>query len=130
MELKLDSGSSEHPQLARVSKRLKDHCGNSIGTANSNPVLDTRMYDIEFADGHKQALSANMIAENMFASTDVEGHCHLLLDSIKGFRKIKEAIGKEEVFVLLSYEKKRRRETTKGYQINYSGGIETQLGVS
>ena len=78
MELKLDSGSSEHPQLARVSNRLKDHRGNPIGTANSNPVLDKRMYEIEFADGHEQALSANMIAENMFASIDEEATYYLI----------------------------------------------------
>ena len=78
MELKLDSGSSEHPQLARVSKRLKDHRGNHIGTAKSNPVLDTRRYEIEFSDGHKQTISANMIAENMFASIDEEATYYLI----------------------------------------------------
>ena len=97
LDLKLDSGSSEHTQLARVMKRLKDHCGNPIGIGNINPVLDTRMYEIEFAGGHKQALSANMIAESMFVSINEEGHCHLLLDSIIDFRKTKEAIGKKKM---------------------------------
>ena len=118
MELKLDSGSSDHPQLARVTKRLKDHRENPIGTGNSNPVLDTRMYEIEFADGHKQALSVNTINENMFASIDKKGHRHLLLDSIIGFRKTKETKGKEDSFVLSSNKNKRRREKTKGYQMD------------
>ena len=76
------------------------------------------MYEIEFVDGRKQALSANMIAVNMFASIDEKGHRHLLIDSIIGFRKIKEAIGKEGAIVLSSNENKRRIETTIGYQID------------
>ena len=74
MELAIDMGCHEHPQYAKVTKQLKDHCGNPIGTANNNPILDTRMYKVEFADGSKQALVANIIAENMFASVDKEGH--------------------------------------------------------
>ena len=88
MELAIESAGHEHPQFARVTKRLKDHRGNPIGTAHSNPILDTRMYEVEFADGSKQAMTANTIAENMFASVDEEGHRHLLLDAIVGFRKM------------------------------------------
>jgi len=69
MELTIDRGG-EHPEFARVTKRLKDHRGNPIGTANNNPILDTRMYEVEYADDHKQALSANVIAENLFTSVD------------------------------------------------------------
>ena len=57
-----------------MTKRLRDNQGNPIGTSNVNPMLDTRMHEVEFLDGHKQALSANAIAENMFASVDKEGH--------------------------------------------------------
>ena len=67
---------------ARVTKRLKDHEGKPIGTAHQNPIMDTRMYEVEYTDGFKQAMSANVIAENMFASVDEEGHRHLLLDAI------------------------------------------------
>ena len=87
MELTLPINHSEYPQHACVIKQLKDHCGFPIRTANNNPILDTIMYEIEFADGHKQALSINVIVESMFAYVDEEGHWHLLLDSIVGFRK-------------------------------------------
>ena len=75
---------------------MKDHRGNPIGTANNKPILDTRMYEVEYADGHKQALSANVIVENVFASVDKEGHRHLLLDQILDHRRISEAIAKED----------------------------------
>lgn len=118
MELSIPTGDGPHPKHARVTKRLKDHRGNPIGIPNDNPILDTRMYEVELIDGQKQALSANAIAENMFASVDEEGHRHLLLDSIIGFRKSKEALEGEDAFVLSSNGNKRRKETTRGYQMN------------
>ena len=54
MELTIDRGG-EHPEFAKVIKRLKDHYGNTIGTANDNPILDTRMYEVEYIAYHKQA---------------------------------------------------------------------------
>ena len=116
MELAIDRGG-EHAEFARVTKRLKDHRGNPIGTANDNPILDTRMYEVEYIDGHKQALAANLIAQNMIASVDEEGHRHLLLDEIIDFRKTGDAISKEDAFVLTSTGTRRRRETTKGWEI-------------
>ena len=57
----------EGPEFARVTKRLRDANGIPIGCANDNPILDTRVYEVEFMDGHKASLSANAIAENLFA---------------------------------------------------------------
>ena len=116
MELAIDRGG-EHPQFAKVTKRLRDKDGKPIGTAHDNPILDSRMYEVEFADGYKQALSANVIAENMFASVDEEGHRHLLLDSIVDIRKTSDAIAKEDAFVTSSNGVRRRRETTKGWEV-------------
>ena len=45
MELNIDRGG-DCPQFAKVTKRLKDAHGNPIGTANDNPILDTRMYEV------------------------------------------------------------------------------------
>ena len=73
IQISIDRGG-EHPMSARVTKRMKDHEGKPIGTAHQNPILDTRMYEVKYANGFKQAMSANVIAENMFASVDEEGH--------------------------------------------------------
>ena len=75
------------------------------------------MYEVEFIDGHKQALSANIIAENMFASVDEDGHRHLLLDSIIDARRTDIAIKKEDAFVTSSNRVKQQRETTKGWEM-------------
>ena len=64
MELALPQGDSLEPRLARVTKRLKDANGIPIGTADDNPLLNTRMYEVEYLDGECASLSANHIASH------------------------------------------------------------------
>ncbi len=66
MELALPRGGGE-VELGRVTKRLRDKNDLPIGTAYDNPILDTRVYEVEFPDGHKTSLAANAIAENVFS---------------------------------------------------------------
>ena len=73
MELALPQGDTLEPWYARVTKRLRDANGIPIGTAHDNPILDTRMYKVEFMDGEKSSLSANYIAENLFMQIDDDG---------------------------------------------------------
>ena len=74
MELALPQGDSLEPRLARVTKRLKDANGIPIGTADDNSLLNTRMYEVEYLDGERASLSANHIAENLFAQVGDEGN--------------------------------------------------------
>jgi len=62
MELALPSGDGAQPAFARVTKRLRDANGLPIDTAHDNPILDSRMYEVEYQDGHKSAMAANAIA--------------------------------------------------------------------
>eukprot|EP00978_Attheya_sp_CCMP212_P031214 scaffold117251_cov65-Attheya_sp.AAC.3 len=72
---------------ARVSKRIKANDGTPIGKSNPNPLLDTRLYSVEFSDGEVTQIQANIIAENMFAQVDSEGRERMLLHEIIGHRK-------------------------------------------
>ena len=74
MKLALPQGDSLEPRLSKVTKQLKDANGIPIGTANQNPLLDTQMYEVEFAGGEKASIAANSIAENVFAQIDVVGN--------------------------------------------------------
>ena len=58
MELALPRDGGE-VQFARVVKRMRDKDGLPIGTANDNPILDSRMYEVEFQDGYNTSLAAN-----------------------------------------------------------------------
>ena len=58
---------------------MKNFAGNSIGTANKNPILDTRQYLVEYFDGHEEAMHTNLITEHMYAQVDEDGHIFSLL---------------------------------------------------
>ena len=53
-----------------IRPRKHDVEGNSIGKANSNPILDTRTYEVEFEDGSMSTYSANVISEIRYAQCD------------------------------------------------------------
>ena len=44
-----------------VRHRKRDVKGNTIGRANSNPIIDNRVYEVEFEDGSMSTYSANLI---------------------------------------------------------------------
>jgi transposase len=50
---------------AKVIGRKCDADGNPIGLQNTNPILDTREYKVEFPDGATNVFMANMITESM-----------------------------------------------------------------
>ena len=82
MELSLPRNNSE-PQFTRVTKRLRDAHGVPIGTAHANPILDTRLFEVEYLDGHKASLVANTIAENLSTQIDDDGNRFVLMDAIE-----------------------------------------------
>jgi hypothetical protein len=108
---------SEGPEVARVTKRLRDANGLPIGVANNNPILDTRLYEVEYPDGYRASLTANSIAENMFAQTDMEGHRHVLFEEIVDHRTDGSELKQQDAFITTQTGTKRRRQTTKGWEI-------------
>jgi len=63
----------------QVNARKRDADGNTRDTANANPILDSRVCEVQFPDGHTEEYAANIIAEAIYAQVDDEGHEHLLL---------------------------------------------------
>jgi hypothetical protein len=80
-EVQLSHGNNV---VTGVVKRRKTSNGVVAGKAHSNPILDTRTYDVEFPDGSHAEYSANIIAQNMYSQCDTEGNQFLLLSSIVG----------------------------------------------
>jgi hypothetical protein len=108
---------SDGPEYARVTKRLKDKNGLPIGTANNNPILDTRLYEVEYSDGKTASLAANAIAENMFAQVDAEGNRHVLFEAIVDHRTDGSEVKQQDAFLTTRTGTKRRRHTTQGWEI-------------
>jgi len=75
-----------------VKKRARDAHGNPFGKSNKNPILDTRLYEVEFVDGTIGTYAANVIAESMFAQCDAEGNQHVLLEEIVDHKADDQAV--------------------------------------
>ena len=74
MEIGLPRGPGGNIQRAVVKRRAIGEDGKPLGVASSNPLTDTRLYEVEFLDGDKEVLSANVITENLLSQIDHEGH--------------------------------------------------------
>jgi hypothetical protein len=102
---------------AQVVARKRDVNGNPIGRANSNPFLDTRVYEVELEDGEREYYSANLIAENMYSQIDTEGNKYLLLSEIIDHAKDRRAMSKDNGTYVDKHGKPRPRITTQGWQL-------------
>jgi hypothetical protein len=101
---------------ARVRGRKRSSDGSFAGRANPNPILDTRICDIEFADGQTAELAANVIAQSMYAMCDAEGNQYLLLDGIVDHRNDDTAVERADMYVQRG-SKKQLKKTTKGWKL-------------
>ena len=101
---------------AKVRRRKRQSDGTLRGKAHSNPILDTRTYEVEFADGQRTELAANVIAENMFAQCDSEGNQYLLLAGIVDHRKDSSAVEKKDMYIKQG-SNQQLRKTTKGWSL-------------
>jgi hypothetical protein len=82
MEIAMARGGDGTLIHAKVQRRVTDEEGIAVGTSHSNPLLDSRRYEVEFADGHIDELTANIIAENLLSQVDEEGRRQMMLSGI------------------------------------------------
>jgi hypothetical protein len=54
-------------QTGNITGRKRCIDGVARGKASSNPILETRTYNVEFPDGRSEEYTANVITENMYA---------------------------------------------------------------
>lgn len=80
------------PRVARVKKRMKGGKNKPIGIANDNPILNTRMFEVEFLDSSTVAMLVNSITENLLVQVDSDGYWQMILDKVIDSRAIKAAV--------------------------------------
>ena len=56
------------------------NAGGSISRAHANPIMGTRLYEVEFTGGKVTELTINVTSELMYAQYNAEGNKYLLLD--------------------------------------------------
>ena len=79
--------------------RKRDHDGNPVGNSHDNSMLDTRVYEVEFFDENVGEFTANMIAENIYASMDAEGYEHVLFEEIIDYKKDQPAVTVDNMYM-------------------------------
>jgi len=109
--------SQDGQLLGTVTSRKRDLQGNPVGVSNKNPILDTRIYEVTFPDGHTAEFSANVIAECLYSQVDPEGRAYSIFEEIVDWRKTKDAIEDHDIFQVSHNGNIHRRRTTKGYQL-------------
>jgi hypothetical protein len=72
---------------------------------------------VEYPDGHKASLTANAIAESMFAQFNDKCNRHVLFEEIIGHRTDGTEVKRQNAFLTTCSGNKRRKETTKGWEI-------------
>ena len=68
------------------------NASGNMGRSHTNAILDTRMYQVEFACGEATELTSNVIPEPMYAKCNIHGNEYLLLDMLVDFCKDSKAI--------------------------------------
>ena len=64
-----------------------DANGNVLGRANASPILDTKMYQVEFAGGEITELTVNVIAASIYDYCDAYGNVYSFLDLLSDYQK-------------------------------------------
>ena len=75
------------PVLATIKGRKRDHNGNPVGQSHQNPILDTRIYQLEFPDGRVEEYGMNVIAEHLYSQVDEHGYDTGIFLEIIDFRR-------------------------------------------
>ena len=102
----------------RVSTRKRDQDGNPIGLdANSNPILDTCSYIVDFDNGDQTKITANIIAESLYSQCDPDGNQCVLLEEIVDHQRLAPAIRFADQKVARANSRTYLKRSTIGWQL-------------
>ena len=87
-----------------------------IGTPNANSFLNTVLYEVQFEDGTSQAYGANLVAENMWRTTNDEEYREDKLYSIVDVCFDPNAVN-DSLLIYDKQDKRWMRKTTAGVNL-------------
>ena len=99
-----------------IKRRARDAEGELFGTRNSNPILDTRLYEEEFPDVDFAEFTANVFAENMLSQCDGDGNQYRLMSGIVDHKSNDKAVSKSYRYVVIR-GRQFPRKTTVGWKL-------------
>jgi hypothetical protein len=95
----------------KVTMCKRNALGRPIGPGQ--PMLDTRMYEVEFPDGSTEAVMTNLIAENLYLQVNAEGNSFSVIKEIIDHRKDGHALSKDNGTT--NIRQRRLKCTTQGW---------------
>ena len=81
--------------MATVLRCSIDADGNIIGTFDTNPNLNTLIYDVKFPDGAVKQYAANVIAERVLMQVDFNGYNSCVLDKLVLHKRMANTVSKD-----------------------------------
>ena len=128
-EVLLPIGDSK--AMATVISCAVDDDGRLIGEHNDNPMLNSLMYMCEFPDGTVKEYSANVIASNLYAEADSNGHASVFLYKIVDHRSSGEAVKMSDKYITSKNGTRRIRQTTAGWDflVEWTGGTRQWISL-
>ena len=101
----------------KIKSRKRSADGTElIGKENPNPLLDTRIYNVEFPDGGVSEYSTNVIIESLIENSNEHGETMGMIAGIVDHRKNDDAVPLTESVTDIG-GKSHRIITTKGWEL-------------
>jgi Reverse transcriptase (RNA-dependent DNA polymerase) len=96
-----------------------------------NPLLDNKEYEVKFADGTVQAVTANVIAEAIYSQIDDYGRSYTLLQEITDHHFTDKVVKKEDGWVTNGLGVRKQKVTTKGvdFTIEWRNGSTLRIAL-
>ena len=114
-------GKDGIPLLATFKKRKLDFKGHPIGSPNVNPILDFRIYELEFPDGREEEYSVNVIIEFILDQVRNNDWDASMFDEVISVRKGRDAANKGPGAYVKVNGMNRPIITTKGWSVQIRG---------
>lgn len=80
-------------------------------------MLDKRLYEIKYSNGHQLMLTANTIVSCTFAQIDDEENCNLVFNNIIDHCIADKEVKKADAFIYSKNRAKYKVETTVGHKV-------------
>jgi hypothetical protein len=84
--------------------------------APTNPILDTRAYNVQFPDGRSEGYTANVIAKNIYAQCDEVVNQLIMLQDIVGHNTDGQVVDSADMYIKVG-SNTQISKTTKGWHL-------------
>ena len=97
--------------------QYNDDYGNIINKYDSNLMLNTMVYDVEFPDDFIHEYGENVIADNIYPQVDSEEFSHSILSGILDLSKDTTAVQKSDQYIITKSGQCRMKKSTIGWNL-------------